>query len=46
LKNVKILEFPLKPPGIRPSFQILFRCLLGVMWKHAGNDTTVLGAIG
>jgi len=46
LKNVKILELALNPPGIRPSFQILLKCLLDVMWKQTGIATTVLGASG
>ena len=46
LKNVKILQLVLIPPGIKPSFQIPRRFRLEVMWKQTGIATTVLGANG
>ena len=46
LKNVKILQLVLNPPGINPSFHIPLRFRLEVMWKQTGIATTVLGASG
>ena len=46
LKNVKILQLVLIPPGIKPSFQIPRMFRLEVMWKQTGIATTVLGANG